>query len=660
MVKERVQKKSYQQSLEDIKEKMKEKRNKRLASASAPSRGRSRGINKNTVSNSTHTILKGVQQNNKALAVALQAEKEKVRQANAVILQLKREQQALFLHLLLLKRKLKDREASSSETKSSSIPVEPQHLDQERKKCPSWNLDDPAPHEASPTSTGPLTPEKNALSEGDKKVTLPSTVGVRRRHVDRTSRRRSERVRGRRSMSESDIISGLGDLRASPVRCEDGHPNQPQQAVAPVLADTVSAGEFHHSTPEPDPPKKTNQQRPGRKQTQQQQPQTKSEPVPRKQERGRKPDRAPLKKPWENPKPRARSKSRDRSATRAKAAPPSQSNKLNTSLGFNDTFDFDCEETIHITPFKAKTEDNQPATPISEESSLGGQTQTEASSVVPKQNDSSASSPSSESEDSLYVPQKTKRRRTSPERTKVIATRRGRRSQVIRQKENIPPKQEITVFIDEETSPKAVRPEKEEEEAHLQPSPGFSFSNSPDPVRLEQENQQELHTEVIVEDGLPPVSPLVEAEMMRIDNVLSNFGDSPCEAPPHPTPQRVRTAKKRGLGIRTGGRGLSLCDVTNLSPAAYRQISRVGSRPSDARCSTPVVARKRRCTMAVDYKEPSLNGKLRRGDKHTDLQFLCSPIFKQKSSRTSMQKPRKSVSCKQSFEKYNESFVGCR
>lgn len=59
-------------------------------------------------------------------------------------------------------------------------------------------------------------------------------------------------------------------------------------------------------------------------------------------------------------------------------------------------------------------------------------------------------------------------------------------------------------------------------------------------------------------------------------------------------------------GVRSAGRGLSLCDVTNLSPAAFRKFCS-GSRPTAGRCSTPVPARKRRCTMAVDYTEPSLN-----------------------------------------------------
>lgn len=58
----------------------------------------------------------------------------------------------------------------------------------------------------------------------------------------------------------------------------------------------------------------------------------------------------------------------------------------------------------------------------------------------------------------------------------------------------------------------------------------------------------EPHGRVIEKDCLPPVSPLVEAEMIRIDSVLSNFGDSSGEAPslvPHQTPQRVKTCKKR-------------------------------------------------------------------------------------------------------------------
>ncbi|KAK5605078.1 hypothetical protein CRENBAI_026499 [Crenichthys baileyi] len=516
---ERAQKKTFQQSLEDIKERMKEKRNKRLANAAAPSMGRSRIINKTTAPSSAHTILKGVQQNNKALAVALQAEKEKVRQANGVILQLKREQQAMFLHLLLLKRKLKEQEALA------------------------------------------ISASQNGLIYCDEEVTLPSTVGVRRRNANRRSRRQSERVQEQRLLSNADPVAVLRAIIPSPIRSDSGDPNQNHQGAEPEAGDVSDTEELHHSTPEPVRPKKT-QPQPGRKQTQPQ-PRSKREPTSRKPDRGRKPDRVPLKKPWENPKPRARSKSRDRSATRSKAAPPPQSNKLNTSLGFNDTFDFDCEETVHITPFKAKAEENQPTTPINEEN------QAEVSGAVPKQSKSSSSSPSSESEDSLYVPQKTRWRRSSPVKTKVIATRRGRHSQVVRKKENIPPTPEISIFRDEESNFKVADSGKSEHSLHL--SPDSSFSNCQDPVGLENHQNPQRDG---MEGRFPAVSPLFEAEVMRIDTVLSNFGEPSCEGSSLSSSQkpRLKTCQKRGAGVRSAGRGLSLCDVTNMSPAAYRNF----------------------------------------------------------------------------------------
>lgn len=267
----------------------------------------------------------------------------------------------------------------------------------------------------------------------DKAITLPSTVGVRRRHTDRKSRRRSERLRRSSLFSEGEPVADFDAILSSPIYSDgrDLHPNQ--QGAEPEAVDLSDTEEIHHSTPEPVPPKKSKQ--PTRKQAQQQQqPCSKLESASRKPDRGRKPDRAQLKKPWENTKPRARSKSRDRSATRTKTAPPAQSNKLNTSLGFNDTFDFDCEEAIHVTPFKAKAENSQPPTPINKEA------QTEEAYAVSKQSETSSSSPSSDPEDSLYVPKKTKGRQISPDKTRGVTTRRRQSSNAVKRKINsIPP-----------------------------------------------------------------------------------------------------------------------------------------------------------------------------------------------------------------------------
>lgn len=268
-------------------------------------------------------------------------------------------------------------------------------------------------------------------SECKEEVTLPSTVGVRRRHAEKKGQRSSERAKKLLCQSPDS-----GPLVASPITSDDRTSTQPEQGAEPDYADCADAGEFQHSTPEHVAPRKPNQQRPSRRQTKQQV-RSKPEPAGRKPERRRKPERAPLKKPWENPKPRARSKSRDHSASRAKGAAPSQGNKLNTSQGFNDTFDFDCEETVHITPFKAKAENGQTATPVSEEAPRNDKAPDGMSPAPPQLAETiSSSSPSSESDDSLYVPQKSRQARASPSKSGAITTRRGRISKVDRQKEN--------------------------------------------------------------------------------------------------------------------------------------------------------------------------------------------------------------------------------
>ncbi|NXH01134.1 SGO1 protein, partial [Loxia leucoptera] len=71
-----------------------------------------------------------------------------------------------------------------------------------------------------------------------------------------------------------------------------------------------------------------------------------------------------------------------------------------------------------------------------------------------------------------------------------------------------------------------------------------------------------------------------------------------------------------------------LCDVTNtaavLPSSGDAEIVPEGEEPQSPK-------RKRRsCAVTVNYKEPSIVGKLRRGDPFTDTKFLCSPIFKLK------------------------------
>ncbi|KAL7861366.1 hypothetical protein AOLI_G00177150 [Acnodon oligacanthus] len=671
MVRERVvQKKSFQQSLDDIKEKMKEKRNQRLASASAASRGLSKLKNKNAATVKPF-VLKGVQVNNKALALALQAEREKVRQAQGVILQMKRERQALIFHLLMLKRALRETGAvriaqmSSSEEAQLILPestspkpvAKAETVPQEEELGPADPL----------IGAGSSEPDAVPGGLGDGQISLPATIGTRRR---RDGRKRSERLRRRSSLFDpvsmgvtvaeevepppSDMTGGLCEqdpeliLEANAADRKltvENASTADQKSLPANMTDVSQAGldcelsglaVIQHSTPEP--PQRNVSRQMKKKPAQ---PAARSKP-----ERGRRPDRVPLKKPWENSKPRARSKSRDCSHNRGQTGPP-PCDRLNSSVGGNDTFDFDCEEAVHITPFRAgsKTSENQTEealpSPVAPPSPVAVETE------------SSPSEAEEEADDSLYVPDKKFRRACSPPPRQA---RSKRRSAPRRGKENTPPKNR-TALERTEINKACAEPSDNalliHTGLHLPQSPetGLHFPESP--VCLPPENSSKSasgqESKEAPSSGTETASPLLvtpagEAGLM-MDSPFFEFANFPSQSAEQensvPAAMDKVRRRKGGLVVRSC-LGLALSDVTNLSPAAYQ-------KPLPGRDSTPGPARKRRCTSAVNYKEPSINSKLRRGDKFTDTRFLRSPIFKQKSRRSL-----------KAMEKYNESFVGCR
>lgn len=223
-----------------------------------------------------------------------------------------------------------------------------------------------------------------------------------------------KRQRGELSIAQEDVCNEVKERNEEFVgpdskTCEPDNPNTDLDSEPP---------EIQHSTPEP--PQRITRQ-PKRKPAQ---------AAPRvKPERGRKPDRAPLKKPWENSKPRARSKSRDRSQSRAKVAHP-PGDRLNSSLGGNDTFDFDCEEAIHLTPFKAG---NKAAENTSPDALVAEEVQPDP--VVETNNSSSEGE--RDAEDSLYVPKRKSRKARSPPPRRARSKRRSIQDARDRCRENV-------------------------------------------------------------------------------------------------------------------------------------------------------------------------------------------------------------------------------
>ncbi|NWR59782.1 SGO1 protein, partial [Bucorvus abyssinicus] len=80
----------------------------------------------------------------------------------------------------------------------------------------------------------------------------------------------------------------------------------------------------------------------------------------------------------------------------------------------------------------------------------------------------------------------------------------------------------------------------------------------------------------------------------------------------------------------TPGHGrTALQDLTNTSEQSQTAL-RKSPQTSEENSAAP----SRRGRATICYKEPSINSKLRRGDRFTDTQFLNSPVYKERNKRS--------------------------
>ncbi|NXU62638.1 SGO1 protein, partial [Horornis vulcanius] len=220
--------------------------------------------------------------------------------------------------------------------------------------------------------------------------------------------------------------------------------------------------------------------------------------------------------------------------------------KLNFLGGISDAYDFRLEESVHLTPFRQNKVSNSDTEVEDEEDSA-------------ETNTIESSSTAGDSDDSLYEPYKSKKRRSSVDKNP--------------------------------TSPIHPRPRSKR--------------------CLAQREQKLCHEE---------------------ENENNKSSDNSIRQPSEPS---------RG----------HLCDVTNTA-AVLPSTGDAEIIPEGEGLQSP--KRKRRsCSVTVNYKEPSIIGKLRRGDPFTDTKFLCSPIFKPKKDA------KRRSHKKDSTKKYNEKLVSC-
>ncbi|NWZ89443.1 SGO1 protein, partial [Nesospiza acunhae] len=205
-----------------------------------------------------------------------------------------------------------------------------------------------------------------------------------------------------------------------------------------------------------------------------------------------------------------------------------------------------------------------------------------------------------------------------------------------------------------------------EESVHLTPFRQNKMNNSDTEVE-DEEDSAETNTIESSSTAGDSDDSLYEPYKSKSKKRRSSVDESPV-SPIHPRPRSKRCLAQREQKLcheeetenKSSDKSIKqpsepsrghLCDVTNtaamLPSTGDAEIVPEGEGPRSPK-------RKRRsCSVTVNYKEPSIVGKLRRGDPFTDTKFLCSPIFK-------LKKDAKRRSCKKdSIKISNEKLFSC-
>ncbi|XP_036926665.1 shugoshin 1 [Sturnira hondurensis] len=520
MAKERNLKKSFQDSLEDIKKRMKEKRNKNLAEI---------GKRKSFIAppcqiiTNTSTLLKNYQDNNKMLVLALENEKSKVREAQDIILQLRKECYYLTYQLYALKEKLASQQteepAQNHEVSSSGIDSNSDSAGDFSTK----DLRQAPPREAHPPEEGescqteeqiPTIPQDRLgfdLDSGEDKSAdniLPRTVSLRRNL--------------KKQFNNLCPVNTLDNFEISPmleqsfgletIRSVDAlvnvhlsqnveqnvcQWNQDQIFSSPKLIHPERSAKIKEDILENKSEQTKNKHRDAQR---------------RKREEKRKAN---------NRRRKAKFVSKYK-GSKNKIKKPVSKTKLDDFITSDDAYNFNSEEGVHLTPFRqkmsndSKTEENSNVSEVSSCESSG------------------SGDDSGDESDDLYLP-------------------------------------------------------------NCKYSPSLSSDSCRSPVTRPRPKRALRHTDEKESDSSQPTKT--------------------------PTSALPETHQSPHFGLK---------DITNVPLHPEVKTRKLSLSPRKSKESPAVSLPKRRCTVSVNYKEPTLASKLRRGDPFTDLCFLNSPVFKQK------------------------------